>query len=187
VWDRPDDIAASPADRAREALLDDPARSNREIALAARSTPQIVTRARKQLADLGLIPPGPHPQRRFPAHKALPRPPAALMQGACVGHPRPEAWTDPRSPADRILAAVTCAGCHLLLPCREWSLHLPGDDLAIYGGWGASDRERERIRRSGGPLPARLTTAGKNAARDRRAATARQQQEQQQQQEARPA
>jgi hypothetical protein len=181
VWDRPDSIAASPADRAREALLDDHTRSNAAIALAVRSTPAIVRAARKQLADYGVLPVSPHPQRRPPRLKPLPRPPRELMQGACVGlDPRP--WTDPQAPADAILAAVTCAGCAVMLTCREWSLSLPGDDLATWGGWGASDRERERLRRAGRPLPPRLTTAGKNAARARRTAAAAQRQ-----QEARPA
>jgi Transcription factor WhiB len=177
VLGRPDHIAASPADRAREALLDDATRSNAEIAFAVRSTPQIVKAARAELASYGLLPATPYPQRRFPGHKALPRPPEALMEGACVGHPRPEAWTDPATPADQITAALTCAGCHVLHQCREWSLSLPTSDLATYGGWGASDRERERLRRAGRPLPARLTSQGKNAARDARRHPPAQQQE----------
>ena len=121
---------------------------------------------------LRITPPSPVPQRHFPAHKALPRPPRDLMEGACVGSPHPDAWAAGADPADAILAAITCAGCHVLLACREWSLHLPQSDLAIYGGWGAPDRERERRARAGRPIPFSATTAGKNAARQRRRAQA---------------
>jgi hypothetical protein len=165
-------LGPSPADRARAALIDDASRSNREIALAVRSTPAIVKRARIRLTALGVLPPSPVPQRHFPAHKALPRPPRDLMEGACVGSPHPDAWAAGADPADAILAAITCAGCHVLLACREWSLHLPQSDLAIYGGWGAPDRERERRARAGRPIPFSATTAGKNAARQRRRAQA---------------
>jgi hypothetical protein len=166
-------IAASPADRAREALLDDWTRSNAEIAIAVRSTPQIVKNARAELTSYGLLPPSPYPQRHFPRHKALPPPPRVLQQGACVGVD-PSPWTDPATPSEKILAACICGGCHVLLICREWSLSLPEADLATWGGWGASDRARERLRRAGRPLPIGMTSQGKNAARDarRRAAAA---------------
>jgi hypothetical protein len=62
VLGRPDHIAASPADRAREALLDDATRSNAEIAFAVRSTPQIVKAARAELASYGLLPATPYPR-----------------------------------------------------------------------------------------------------------------------------
>ena len=166
----PDHIAPSPADRAREALLDDHTRSNKAIALAVRSTPQIVAAARRQLTGLGVLPASPYPRRRFPALKAMPRPPWELTTGSCVGHPHPELWTDPATPADRELARQICAfACPVLVTCREWALaSLPAGDLAIYGGTTAGDRERIRAQRAGRPIPLRLTSEGKNAARDRR-------------------
>ena len=163
----------SPADRARQGLLDDPGLSNKEIALRYRTLPSIVKAARAELTGYGLLPASPYPQRHFPRHKALPPPPRELTQGACVGLD-PAPWTDPATPADAITAALTCAGCHVAGACWEWSLSLPDADRSTYAGRGASDRERERLRRAGKPTPLRLTTAGKNAARDRRRATARQ-------------
>jgi hypothetical protein len=152
-------------------LLDDPERSNAEIALAMRTSPAIVGRARRHLEDLGVLAPQRVPEPRFPSYKGLPPAPRELAEGACVGHERPDAWTS-AEPADRILAALVCAGCHVITACREWSLSLPVEDLATYAGWGASDRERERIARRGHAVPARLTSAGKNAARQRRRAEA---------------
>jgi hypothetical protein len=173
VLDRPDHIAASPADRARAALLDDPERSNREIALAVRSTPAIVGRCRRQLAGLGLLPASPYPRRSFPAHKALPRPPRILAEGACLGHD-PDAWAEPGHP-DRELARTICrTACHVRAACLEWSLSLPQDDLAIYAGLTAADRIRINRERAARPLPFSATTAGKNAARARRRAAAAQ-------------
>ena len=177
VLDRPDWVPASPADRAREALLDDATRSNKQIALAVRSTPAIVARCRKQLTDLGVLPAAPYPRRRFPAHKSLPPEPRSLTEGACLDHPRSDAWTS-SDPDDRAFARNVCRwACHVQAECFEFSLSLPVDDRAIWGGGGASDRERERSRRRPGPLPMRLTSRGKNAARDRRRVAARQQRE----------
>jgi Transcription factor WhiB len=170
VLDRPDHIAPSPADRARAALIDDPSRSSAEIALAVRSTPRIVTSARAQLASLGLIPASPFPRRAPPRLRAFPRPPRDLMQGSCVGHPDPGLWTDPATPADRELARHICRfACPVTASCFEWAIAaLPVDDRAIYAATTAGDRERIRAERAGRPVPLRLTTAGKNAARQRR-------------------
>jgi hypothetical protein len=167
----PDRWSPSPGDRARLELLDDATRSNAEIALACRSTRQQVAAVRRQLQDLGvLVPPGPRPAR-FPAFKALPRPPAALMQGACVGHAEPDLWTS-LDPCDRRRAIEICAGCHVASQCLEWSLTLPESDLGLYAGTTSSERFRIRARRRPGPLPRHATTAGKNASRTRRRAAA---------------
>jgi hypothetical protein len=115
-----------------------------------------------------VLPASPYPQRHFPRHKGMPHAPRELAEGACVGSPHADAWAAGASAQDAILAACVCAGCHVLASCREWSLHLPVDDRAVYGGWGAPDREAERRRRAGRPLPFSQTSAGKNAARDRR-------------------
>jgi hypothetical protein len=173
VWDRPDHIAASPADRAREALLDDPARSNAEIALAVRSMPAQVRAVRKALADYGLLPATPWPRRAPPRLKALPAAPRVLAEGACVGHARPDLWTS-SDPAEREFARSVCLlACHVAAACFEWSLSLPVDDRAIYGAGTADDRERVRRERAGRPLAFGKTTRGRNAARDcRRAAAA---------------
>jgi hypothetical protein len=160
-------------------LLDDPTRSNAEIAVACRSTRQQVAAVRRQLCDLGvLIPPGPRPAR-FPAFKALPQPPASLMQGACVGHAEPDLWTSTNL-RDREEAKAVCAGCHVAAACLEWALALPESDLGLYAGTTSSERFRIRARRRPGPMPRHATTAGKNAARQRRRAAAAQQDAQQQ-------
>jgi hypothetical protein len=169
----PDRWSPSPGDRARLELLDDATRSNAEIAVACRSTRQQVAAVRRGLYDLGvLIPPGPKPQR-FPAFKALPRPPASLMQGACVGHAEPDLWTSANL-RDREEAKAVCAGCHVAPQCLEWALTLPESDLAMYAGTTSSERFRIRARRRPGSMPYRATTAGKNAARQRRRAAAAQ-------------
>jgi hypothetical protein len=163
------ELYPDPADRARLTWLDDHTLSSREVALRARCSPATAASVRRELEDYGVLAPQRVPEPRFPRYRGLPPAPRALAEGACVGHERADAWTS-AEPADRILAAVTCAGCHVLAACREWSLSLPDADQATYAGWGASDRERERLRRAGRPLPARLTSAGKNAARQRRRA-----------------
>jgi Transcription factor WhiB len=174
VLDRPDHIPASPADRAREALLDDPSASNREIALRARSTPAQVRAVRKALTGLGVLPATPYPQRSYPRFRPLPRPPRELMEGACVGHPNADAWQPGASHYDREMAKNICRfSCHVAELCAEWSLSLPVRDLAIYAGMTASERERVRARRRPGPMPLRLTSAGQNVARNRRRAAAR--------------
>lgn len=156
----------SPADRARAGLLDDATRSNREIALAVRTTPRIVQAARHQLTSVGVLPPSPFPRHRPPRFKELPRQPW-LAEGACVGR-LPSLHTSD-DPADRAEAVRVCEqDCPVLIQCQTWSLSLPQSDLAIYGGLNASGRARMRLARLGRPVPLRMTAAGQNAARQRR-------------------
>ena len=157
-------------------LLDDWTGSNREIALAMRTTPAIVKAARYQLVSLGVIPPSRYTRPPPPRFKELPRAPAELAQGACVGHPHPEWWADPATPEDRAAAKHICRfACHVQEACVEFSLSLPERDTAIWGGTTAADRVRLRAVRAGRPAPVYLTAQRRNAARARRRAAARQQ------------
>ena len=174
MWDRPDHIAASPADRAREALADDPSRTDREIALAVRSTPAIVASARRELTAAGVLPAAPFPQRHPPRFKDLPCQPPELARGTCAGHPDADCWTS-SDPERREFARNVCRfACPVTVACFEWSLSLPESDTAIWGGTTASDRIRIRAQRAGRPIPFSRTTAGKNSARVRRRAAAQQ-------------
>jgi hypothetical protein len=173
VFDRPDHVAASPSDRAREALVDDATRSNREIAIAVRCQPVVVARCRSQLTDLGVLPPGPYERRGFPVLKALPRPPRILQEGACVGRD-PAPWTEPDHPDREEARSVCRTACHVAEACLSWSLSLPQSDRGIYAGTTSTERERLKREHDGQPVPVWLTSAAKNAARDhrRRAAAA---------------
>jgi hypothetical protein len=167
-WPDGDALSPGPCDRARIILLDDPTFTNAEVALRARCTVAQASRVRKQLTGYGVLPASQWPRPAFPHYRGIGHQPRALQLGSCVGHGQPELWTDPQTPAQRATAARICASCPVLTACREWSLGLPQADLALWGGWTASDRERERIRRAGLPLPAHMTAAAKNAARQRR-------------------
>jgi Transcription factor WhiB len=144
VLDRPDHIAASPADRARAALLDDHTLTNAEVALRARAAPAQVASVRRALASYGVIPPASPPRRSFPAHVPLPRSPRVLAEGACVGVV-PSPWTSD-DPADRTRARLTCiTGCHVAAACLSWALRaVPASDSAIYAGTGPSERRQLR-------------------------------------------
>jgi hypothetical protein len=148
VFDRPDHIAASPSQRAREALVDDAERSNREIAIAVRATTDQVASVRRALTDLGVLAPQREPRRSFPQHVPLPRQPW-LAEGACVGHPGADAWTEPRHP-DREAARMTCLHCcPVQRTCLDWALAaVPASDVALYGG--ATAAQRARLRRQRG-------------------------------------
>jgi hypothetical protein len=138
------------------------------VALLARCTRAQAATVRRALRDRGVLPPAPIPRRRFPALKPAPRQPW-LAEGACVGLD-PTPWTDPQTPAEREYARHLCRdACPVVLACREWALtSLPDSDHAIYGGCTHGDRERIRAARQNRPIPFSRTTAGKNAARDRR-------------------
>ena len=145
----------SPADRCRAALIDDPERSNREIALAARASPDQVASVRRALVSYGVLAPRRLPPARFPEHAPLPRPPWQLTEGLCVaaGHPPPDAWTEPGHP-DRQLARMLCReACHVAAACLEFALHLPASDTAIYAGTTAADRTALRRQRGIAPPP----------------------------------
>ena len=167
----------SPSDRCRMILCDDWTLSNAEVSLRARSTPRQASAVRYELVCAGAIPPSRDvQQRKFPRHRALPHAPQALTQGACVGHPHPEWWTDPATPDDREMAKNICRwACGVTGLCVTWSLSLPVDDLAIYGATSADDRKRLRAVRDGKPTPLHLTQERRNAARNRRRAAAREQ------------
>jgi WhiB family redox-sensing transcriptional regulator len=167
-WPDGASLSPGPCDRARIVLLDDPTFTDAEVALRARCTRGQAARVRKQLTGYGILPASNWPRPAFPHFRGIGHQPRALRLGSCVGHGRPELWTGPATPADCELARRICGGCPVLDTCREWSLGLPQDDLALWGGWTASDRNRERLRRRGQPIPAHMTSAGKNAARQRR-------------------
>jgi hypothetical protein len=177
-WLQPDHVPAGPAGRARAILLDDHTLSNAEVSLRARAPRDQVTHVRYRLVSAGMIPPSrvvPQPPPRF---KPLPRQPRELMQGACVGHPRADAWLAGASDYDREMAKNTCLfACPVTEACVEWALSLPTHDQAIYGGTTADDRDRIRASRAGPPVPARLDPALRRAARARRRAAARQAQD----------
>jgi hypothetical protein len=127
--------------------LDDPGRSNAEIAIAVRVRPQTVRSVRRSLEDLGVLPVTQVARRNFPESTPLPRQPRVLMEGACVGSATPDLWTSSDA-GDRNVAVQICAACHVQRECLEWALHsLPAHDQAIYGGATASQRTRMRRER----------------------------------------
>jgi transcription factor WhiB len=143
-WPYSGELSPSPSDRCRAALIDDATRSNTEIALAARSTPDQAASVRRALEARAVIPP--HrapPPARFPEHVPFPRSPRVLQEGLCVaaGHPPPDAWAEPRHP-DRELARMLCReACHVQAICLEWALAaVPHSDTAVYAGTTRSQR-----------------------------------------------
>jgi hypothetical protein len=161
-------LSPSPADRARYGLLDDPARSDREIALAVRCRPSTVANVRHRLEALGAITVRTMPVARPPRGPMLPPMPAVLAMGLCAtGGYDPDLWTSARR-SERELAVAICRAGAVRPVCCQWSLNLPPGDMAVYGGQTATWRAAERRRRAGRPDPAWATVAGKNAARQRR-------------------
>jgi hypothetical protein len=77
------------ADRCRAALLDDPTRTNAEIAVAEGVDVAQVGGVRRSLVNLGVIAPQRVTPARFPQHVPMPRAPRVLQEGLCVGHPMP--------------------------------------------------------------------------------------------------
>jgi Transcription factor WhiB len=116
---------------ARAALIDDPTRTNAEIALAEGADVAQVGDVRRRLEGLGVIAPHRVPPARFPQHVPMPRQPWQLTEGACVGHPHAGWWTSD-VPAERESARLICATCHVADACLAWALDaIPGDDSAI--------------------------------------------------------
>jgi hypothetical protein len=142
-WPAGPDGPSSPADRARLGLVDDYTRSNREIALAVQATPAQVQAARYALESCGVIPPQREQRRAWPQSAPMPRAPAVLMQGACVGIlPSPHTSDDP---AERTRARLICIECHVIDACLSWALRaVPTSDSAIYAGTGPSERRALR-------------------------------------------
>jgi DNA-binding transcriptional MocR family regulator len=131
----------SAVQRARAALLAGPERSNRAIAALAGTSTTTVARARRLLAQAGLIS-GRAGRTPVPAIPALPGRPR--LDGAlCASHPRPGLWTSPRH-ADRAEAIQVCRQCPARLPCAQWALSLPSTVTGIYGGMMTSERVKAR-------------------------------------------
>ena len=154
-WPDGEQRSPSPADRARLALCDDSGRSDREIAIAVRVTVRTVQRTRRSLEDVGAIAVTRTPRRRFPEYVPRPHQPAELQQGACVGHPRADAWTSSDA-EDRAFAAHLCRdACPVQQACLTWALTAaPSHDGAIYAGTTAT--QRTRLRRERGVVTPRL-------------------------------
>jgi hypothetical protein len=145
-WPDGEALSPSPADRARMALLDDPGRSNAEIAISIRVRPATVVGVRRSLESLGVIAVTTVARRNFPETTPMPRQPKALMEGACVGYREP-LWTS-EDVAQRAKAVRICNGCHVREICLEWALSaLPAHDQAIWAGLNASARAQLRRER----------------------------------------
>jgi hypothetical protein len=111
---------------------------------------------------------GPYRGQDAPDHPGLPRKPAAMATGRCVGHPQPWLWTS-SDPEEREAAIWICQACPALLACREWSVCLSPLDTAIYGGLTSFARialRRQRQREAGqNPPEARCPGCGSPLAR----------------------
>jgi hypothetical protein len=146
-WPGGEALSPSPADRARAALLDDPSRSNAEIAISIRVRPQTVQGVRRSLEDLGVIAVSRVARRNPPEHVPTARQPRVLMQGTCVGHAQPGLWTSDDA-GERNVAVTICTACHVQRECLAWALaNLPAHDQAIWAGTNASQRTRMRRER----------------------------------------
>lgn len=143
----PDHIAPSPSDRARLVWLDDPSLTSAEVALLAGCRPATAANARRSLENYGVLEPRREQRPRFPQSVPMPRAPAALMQGACVGV-LPSPWTSD-DPADRTRARLICmTECHVAAACLDWALAaVPVSDSAVYAGTGPSERRALRAAR----------------------------------------
>lgn len=151
-------VAPGPADRAAEALLATPERSDDWIAEQICAYKRTVAKVRRQLEAEGQIPvyrdhdPDPAKRRerqpyRPPLELLNPVPelsemPAIMAEGLCVGHPDPDLWQSGKGqPARRAQAIAICKACPALEDCREWSLQLPvREQTAIYGALSAHQR-----------------------------------------------
>ena len=123
--------------RARAALLADPGRTNQAIAELAGTSTTTVARARRLLAQAGLIS-GRGGRTPVPAIPTLPGHPR--LDGAqCATHPRPGLWTSPRH-AERAEAIRVCRSCSVRADCASWSLSLPTTVTGVYGAMTASQR-----------------------------------------------
>jgi hypothetical protein len=79
-------------------------------------------------------------------------PPFDFSKGLCTHVPPSQAtWWTSDNVFLREAARELCLACPLLVPCAEWSMHLPRRDTAIYGGMGAPERRALRS----GHLPPR--------------------------------
>jgi hypothetical protein len=126
------------------ALLDDPGRSNAEIALAVRVKAGTVASVRRSLESLGVIAVTTVARRNPPEYVPTARQPRVLMQGACVGHSQPGLWTSDDA-GERNLAVTVCTACHVQSDCLAWALaNLPAHDSAIWAGTTATQRTRLR-------------------------------------------
>lgn len=126
-------LQLSPAERAREELLEDPHRLNTEIARAADCHKVTVGRARRQLEEAGLIPVRGRARPPVWHVTCLPMMPEALAEGLCTRHPEPDLWSS-REPSDRAAALRVCRACPVQALCAIWSLSLPASDTTILGG-----------------------------------------------------
>lgn len=148
MWDRPDSIAASPADRCREAYASDPSLSPAECALVARASRATAASVRRALVSYGVLEPAREPPARFPSPVPVPRSPRVLAEGSCVGV-IPSPWVSDL-PADRTRARLICiTQCHVAAACLDWALRaVPTSDSAIYAGTGPSERRLLRAQRN---------------------------------------
>lgn len=73
--------------------------------------------------------------------------------GLCFTRRWPPLWTS-NSLAERHQAVLLCEVCPALAACRAWSMHLPANDGAVYGGLSATARLRLRRDRARPPATA---------------------------------
>lgn len=152
------DTTPDPGNRATEALLAHPKRSNYAIAEAAGCDEATVRRARARLERAGEIlefvteerepkgPPGqpPGPTRKPPAIRPLPAPPN-WSEGRCAHvPPSQQSWWTSADPVLREAAANICTACPVLEPCAQWSLSLPVHDPSVYGAMTQTERLRRK-------------------------------------------
>ena len=134
----------SAAQRARAALLADPARANQAIAELVGASRGTVARARQQLASAGLILGRTGHRVPAPAIPALPQRPVLTGARCATGDHDPGLWTSPRYHADRAEAIKVCRQCPARLPCAQWALSLPTTVTGVYGAMTASERVKAK-------------------------------------------
>lgn len=112
-------------------------------------------------------------------HPQLPRvrlPPAPdWNRASCARTGHPEWWSGVTttdggrpgwSPGWIEAAAHVCSGCPVRESCREWSMHLPVSDTAVYAGLTRDQRAAERrLRRKAEALAQRSAPGQYNAAK----------------------